>query len=201
MVSSKQNVNTEEIIKRLCGRIATNSSAEVVTVDLELRNTIIQKALTEFENREDWSILSVKCKKNESIIFLLKSIAENVYTLQNQLKEKNANQEDWVEKVHTKLNRKYERFINNQNLDGFDNGLQKYVETLKRDSGLNLILLIEDFDSVSGSYTKVDFDSLRPYTDLFVILVSSKCSIKELEEEASGSAYVFNQFETYLEDL
>lgn len=201
MVSSKQRVNIEEICMRLSGRIASKSPAEVVSQDLELRNTIIQKVLSGFDNRDDWHILSIKCIKNESIIYLLRLIAESVFILQNQLKEKSNYQEDWTAKIQTKLNRKYERFIHNQNSEGFDGGLQKYVTALKSDYDLNIILYIDDFDYVSGSYTKNDFDTLRPYTDLFVILVSSKCSIKELEEEASGSAYVFNQFETYLEDL
>lgn len=199
MVSSKQSVNVEECSLKLRERVVAKAPSEVVLADSTLRAQIINDSLNDLDS--SWYIIKVSCIGEKTILDLLKAVALQVNQLQKGLKYNSSFQDDDYKKVQKALSRRYEDFKEVDNRDYYDNGLQNYVKYLLEKYNINCILLLEDFDVVSETFSREDYLTLRPYTDIFVIIVSSCFSINSLEEKASGSAYVSNQFKSFPEEI
>lgn len=199
MVQSKQSMNVEECIENLRGRVIAKAPSEVVLADSDLRAQIINDCLNDLDS--SWYIIKVSCIGEKSILDLLKAVALQVYQLQKALKNNSSFQDEKYKKVQKALSRRYEDFKEVDNRDYYDNGLQNYVKYLLEKYNINCILLLEDFDVISETFYREDYLTLRPYTDIFVVIVSSCFSIKSMEEKASGSAYVFNQFKSFPEEI
>ena len=88
--------------------------------------------------------------------------------------------------------------ITQKNVDFFDSRLQDYLATVKKYLAIEFCLIIEDFENVSTFFSREDFMTLRPYTDLYVMVICSDKSISLLEEENYGGKYMENQFESFV---
>lgn len=185
-----------EITSQLYERILSGAASEVISSVKEILRPTVESAIMMVNRQKNYIPIYVSCNNLRSIYELLNLIAINT---QNKLIEAiHGCNDDRTKKIMELLNKKYQVFITQKNVDFFDSRLQDYLATIKKYLAIEFCLVIEDFENVSTFFSREDFMTLRPYTDLYVMVVCSKKSISQLEEENYGGEYMENQFESFV---
>lgn len=185
-----------EITSQLYERILSGAASEVISSVKEILRPTVESAIMMVNRQKNYIPIYVSCNNLRSIYELLYLIAINT---QNKLIEDiHGCNDDRTKKIMELLNKKYQVFITQKNVDFFDSRLQDYLATIKKYLAIEFCLVIEDFENVSTFFSREDFMTLRPYTDLYVMVVCSKKSISQLEEENYGGEYMENQFESFV---
>jgi len=185
-----------EITSQLYERILSGAASEVISSVKEILRPTVESAIMMVNRQKNYIPIYVSCNNLRSIYELLNLIAINT---QNKLIEAiHGRNDDRTKKIMELLNKKYQVFITQKNVDFFDSRLQDYLATIKKYLAIEFCLVIEDFENVSTFFSREDFMTLRPYTDLYVMVVCSKKSISQLEEENYGGEYMENQFESFV---
>lgn len=185
-----------EITSQLYERILSGAASEVISSVKEILRPTVESAILMVNRQKNYIPIYVSCNNLRSIYELLNLIAINT---QNKLIEAiHGCNDDRTKKIMELLNKKYQVFITQKNVDFFDSRLQDYLATIKKYLAIEFCLVIEDFENVSTFFSREDFMTLRPYTDLYVMVVCSKKSISQLEEENYGGEYMENQFESFV---
>ncbi|MBR6367287.1 MAG: hypothetical protein IKR89_02840 [Bacteroidaceae bacterium] len=185
-----------EITSQLYERILSGAASEVISSVKEILRPTVESAIMMVNRQKKYIPIYVSCNNLRSIYELLNLIAINT---QNKLIEAiHGCNDDRTKKIMELLNKKYQVFITQKNVDFFDSRLQDYLATIKKYLAIEFCLVIEDFENVSTFFSREDFMTLRPYTDLYVMVVCSKKSISQLEEENYGGEYMENQFESFV---
>lgn len=186
----------DEIISQLYERILSGAASEVISSVKEILKPTVESAIMMVNRQKNYIPIYVSCNNLRSIYELLNLIAINT---QNKLIEDiHGCNDDRTKKIMELLNKKYQVFITQKNVDFFDSRLQDYLATIKKYLAIEFCLVIEDFENVSTFFSREDFMTLRPYTDLYVMVICSKKSISQLEEENYGGEYMENQFESFV---
>lgn len=186
----------DEIISQLYERILSGAASEVISSVKEILRSTVESAIMMVNRQKNYIPIHVSCNNLRSIYELLNLIAINT---QNKLIEDiHGCNDDRTKKIMELLNKKYQAFITQKNVDFFDSRLQDYLATIKKYLAIEFCLVIEDFENVSTFFSREDFMTLRPYTDLYVMVICSKRSISQLEEENYGGEYMENQFESFV---
>ena len=185
-----------EITSQLYERILSGAASEVISSVKEILRPTVESAIMMVNRQKNYIPIYVSCNNLRSIYELLNLIAINT---QNKLIEDiHGCNDDRTKKIMELLNKKYQVFITQKNVDFFDSRLQDYLATIKKYLAIEFCLVIEDFENVSTFFSREDFMTLRPYTDLYVMVICSKKSISQLEEENYGGEYMENQFESFV---
>lgn len=185
----------DEISSQLYERILSGAASEVISSVKEILRPTVESAIMMVNRQKNYIPIYVSCNNLRSIYELLNLIAINT---QNKLIEDiHGCNDDRTKKIMELLNKKYQVFITQKNVDFFDSRLQDYLATIKKYLAIEFCLVIEDFENVSTFFSREDFMTLRPYTDLYVMVICSKKSISQLEEENYGGEYMENQFESF----
>ena len=185
-----------EITSQLYERILSGAASEVISSVKEILRPTVECAIMMVNRQKNYIPIYVSCNNLRSIYELLNLIAINT---QNKLIEAiHGRNDDRTKKIMELLNKKYQVFITQKNVDFFDSRLQDYLATIKKYLAIEFCLVIEDFENVSTFFSREDFMTLRPYTDLYVMVICSKKSISQLEEENYGGEYMENQFESFV---
>lgn len=185
----------DEIISQLYERILSGAASEVISSVKEILKPTVESAIMMVNRQKNYIPIYVSCNNLRSIYELLNLIAINT---QNKLIEDiHGCNDDRTKKIMELLNKKYQVFITQKNVDFFDSRLQDYLATIKKYLAIEFCLVIEDFENVSTFFSREDFMTLRPYTDLYVMVICSDKSISQLEEENYGGKYMENQFESF----
>lgn len=185
-----------EITSQLYERILSGAASEVISSVKEILRPTVESAIMMVNRQKNYIPIYVSCNNLRSIYELLNLIAINT---QNKLIEDiHGCNDDRTKKIMELLNKKYQVFITQKNVDFFDSRLQDYIATIKKYLAIEFCLVIEDFENVSTFFSREDFMTLRPYTDLYVMVICSKKSISQLEEENYGGEYMENQFESFV---
>ena len=185
----------DEITSQLYERILSGAASEVISSVKEILRPTVESAIIMVNRQKNYIPIYVSCNNLRSIYELLNLIAINT---QNKLIEDiHGCNDDRTKKIMELLNKKYQVFITQKNVDFFDSRLQDYLATIKKYLAIEFCLVIEDFENVSTFFSREDFMTLRPYTDLYVMVICSKKSISQLEEENYGGEYMENQFESF----
>ena len=186
----------DEISSQLYERILSGAASEVISSVKEILRPTVESAIMMVNRQKNYIPIYVSCNNLRSIYELLNLIAINT---QNKLIEDiHGCNDDRTKKIMELLNKKYQVFITQKNVDFFDSRLQDYLATIKKYLAIEFCLVIEDFENVSTFFSREDFMTLRPYTDLYVMIICSKKSISQLEEENYGGEYMENQFESFV---
>lgn len=186
----------DEITSQLYERILSGAASEVISSVKEFLRPTVESAILMVNRQKNYIPIYVSCNNLRSIYELLNLIAINT---QNKLIEDiHGCNDDRTKKIMELLNKKYQVFITQKNVDFFDSRLQDYLATIKKYLAIEFCLVIEDFENVSTFFSREDFMTLRPYTDLYVMVICSKKSISQLEEENYGGEYMENQFESFV---
>lgn len=186
----------DEITSQLYERILSGAASEVISSVKEILRPTVESAIMMVNRQKNYIPIYVSCNNLRSIYELLNLIAINT---QNKLIEDiHGCNDDRTKKIMELLNKKYQVFITQKNVDFFDSRLQDYLATIKKYLAIEFCLVIEDFENVSTFFCREDFMTLRPYTDLYVMVICSKKSISQLEEENYGGEYMENQFESFV---
>lgn len=186
----------DEITSQLYERILSGAASEVISSVKEILRPTVESAIMMVNRQKNYIPIYVSCNNLRSIYELLNLIAINT---QNKLIEDiHGCNDDRTKKIMELLNKKYQVFITQKNVDFFDSRLQDYLATIKKYLAIEFCLVIEDFENVSTFFSREDFMTLRPYTDLYVMVICSKKSISQLEEENYGGEYMENQFESFV---
>lgn len=186
----------DEITSQLYERILSGAASEVISSVKEFLRPTVERAILMVNRQKNYIPIYVSCNNLRSIYELLNLIAINT---QNKLIEDiHGCNDDRTKKIIELLNKKYQAFITQKNVDFFDSRLQDYLATIKKYLAIEFCLVIEDFENVSTFFSREDFMTLRPYTDLYVMVICSKKSISQLEEENYGGEYMENQFESFV---
>ena len=186
----------DEITSQLYERILSGAASEVISSVKEILRPTVESAIMMVNRQKNYIPIYVSCNNLRSIYELLNLIAINT---QNRLIEDiHGCNDDRTKKIMELLNKKYQVFITQKNVDFFDSRLQDYLATIKKYLAIEFCLVIEDFENVSTFFSREDFMTLRPYTDLYVMVICSKKSISQLEEENYGGEYMENQFESFV---
>ena len=186
----------DEITSQLYERILSGAASEVISSVKEILRPTVESAIIMVNRQKNYIPIYVSCNNLRSIYELLNLIAINT---QNRLIEDiHGCNDDRTKKIMELLNKKYQVFITQKNVDFFDSRLQDYLATIKKYLAIEFCLVIEDFENVSTFFSREDFMTLRPYTDLYVMVICSKKSISQLEEENYGGEYMENQFESFV---
>ena len=186
----------DEITSQLYERILSGAASEVISSVKEILRPTVESAIMMVNRQKNYIPIYVSCNNLRSIYELLNLIAINT---QNKLIEDiHGCNDDRTKKIMELLNKKYQVFITQKNVDFFDSRLQDYLATIKKYLAIEFCLVIEDFENVSTFFSREDFMTLRPYTDLYVMIICSKKSISQLEEENYGGEYMENQFESFV---
>ena len=186
----------DEITSQLYERILSGAASEVISSVKEILRPTVESAIIMVNRQKNYIPIYVSCNNLRAIYELLNLIAINT---QNRLIEDiHGCNDDRTKKIMELLNKKYQVFITQKNVDFFDSRLQDYLATIKKYLAIEFCLVIEDFENVSTFFSREDFMTLRPYTDLYVMVICSKKSISQLEEENYGGEYMENQFESFV---
>ena len=186
----------DEITSQLYERILSGAASEVISSVKEILRPTVESAIIMVNRQKNYIPIYVSCNNLRSIYELLNLIAINT---QNRLIEDiHGCNDDRTKKIMELLNKKYQVFITQKNVDFFDSRLQDYLATIKKYLAIEFCLVIEDFENVSTFFSREDFMTLRPYTDLYVMVICSKKSISQLEEDNYGGEYMENQFESFV---
>ena len=186
----------DDITSQLYERILSGAASEVISSVKDFLRPTVESAILMVNRQKNYIPIYVSCNNLRSIYELLNLIAINT---QNKLTEDiHGCNDDRTKKIIELLNKKYQAFITQKNVDFFDSRLQDYLATIKKYLAIEFCLVIEDFENVSTFFSREDFMTLRPYTDLYVMVICSKKSISQLEEENYGGEYMENQFESFV---
>lgn len=186
----------DEITSQLYERILSGAASEVISSVKEILRPTVESAIMMVNRQKNYIPIYVSCNNLRSIYELLNLIAINT---QNKLIEDiHGCNDDRTKKIMELLNKKYQVFITQKNVDFFDSRLRDYLATIKKYLAIEFCLVVEDFENVSTFFSREDFMTLRPYTDLYVMVICSKKSISQLEEENYGGEYMENQFESFV---
>lgn len=185
----------DEITSQLYERILSGAASEVISYEKEIQSAIIESAIMMVNKQKKYIPIYVSCKNLHSIYELLYLIAAK--TQDKLIKNIHAYNGDRTMKIMELLNKRYQDFITQKNVDFFDSRLQDFIATARKYLAIEFCLIIEDFENVSTFFSREDFMTLRPYTDLYVMVICSDKSISQLEEENYGGKYMENQFESF----
>lgn len=186
----------DEITSQLYERILSGAASEVISSVKEFLRPTVESAILMVNRQKNYLPIYVSCNNLRSIYELLNLIAIN--TQKKLIEDIYGCNDDRTKKIMELLNKKYQVFITQKNVDFFDSRLQDYLATIKKYLAIEFCLVIEDFENVSTFFSREDFMTLRPYTDLYVMVICSKKSISQLEEENYGGEYMENQFESFV---
>lgn len=186
----------EEITSQLYERILSGAASEVISSQKEILRPTVDSAIMMVNRQKNYIPIYVSCNNLHTIYELLNLIAiKTQYKLTEDIHGYNG---DRTMKIMELLDKKYQVFITQKNVDFFDSRLQDYLATVKKYLAIKFCLIIEDFENVSTFFSREDFMTLRPYTDLYVMVICSNKSISLLEEENYGGKYMENQFESFV---
>lgn len=186
----------DETISQLYERILSGAASEVISPVKEILRPTVENAIMMVNRQKKYIPIYVSCNNLCSIYELLNLIAIN--TQKKLIEDIYGCNDDRTKKIMELLNKKYQVFITQKNVDFFDSRLQDYLATIKKYLPIDFCLVIEDFENVSTFFSREDFMTLRPYTDLYVMVICSKKSTSQLEEESYGGKYMENQFESFV---
>lgn len=186
----------DEITSQLYERILSGAASEVISSVKEILRPTVESAIIMVNRQKNYIPIYVSCNNLRSIYELLNLIAINTHN--RLIEDIHGCNDDRTKKIMELLNKKYQVFITQKNVDFFDSRLQDYLATIKKYLAIEFCLVIEDFENVSTFFSREDFMTLRPYTDLYVMVICSKKSISQLEEENYGGEYMENQFESFV---
>lgn len=186
----------DEITSQLYERILSGAASEVISSVKEILRPTVESAIMMVNRQKNYIPIYVSCNNLRSIYELLNLIAIN--TQKKLIEDIHGCNDDRTKKIMELLNKKYQVFITQKNVDFFDSRLRDYLATIKKYLAIEFCLVVEDFENVSTFFSREDFMTLRPYTDLYVMVICSKKSISQLEEENYGGEYMENQFESFV---
>lgn len=186
----------DEITSQLYERILSGAASEVISSQKEILRHTVDCAIMMVKSQKNYIPIYVSCNNLHSIYELLNLIA--IKTQDKLVEDIHGYNGDRTMKIMELLNKKYQVFITQKNVDFFDSRLQDYLATVKKYLTIEFCLIIEDFENVSTFFSREDFMTLRPYTDLYVMVICSNKSISLLEEENYGGKYMENQFESFV---
>lgn len=185
----------DEITSQLYERILSGAASEVISSQKEILRPTVDSAIMMVKRQKNYIPIYVSCTNLHSIYELLSLIA--IKTQDKLIEDFHGYNGNRTMKIMELLNKKYQVFITQKNVDFFDSRLQDYLATVKKYLAIEFCLIIEDFENVSTFFSREDFMTLRPYTDLYVMVICSDKSISQLEEENYGGKYMENQFESF----
>ena len=186
----------EEITSQLYERILSGAASEVISSQKEILRPTVDSAIMMVNRQKNYIPIYVSCNNLHTIYELLNLIA--IKTQDKLTEDIHGYNGDRTMKIMELLDKKYQVFITQKNVDFFDSRLQDYLATIKKYLAIKFCLIIEDFENVSTFFSREDFMTLRPYTDLYVMVICSNKSISLLEEENYGGKYMENQFESFV---